>query len=90
MNPKMVALSEDDRAASLAARRRTPAAVPVAAAAAETDELVVVVVPSSEMGDRNPLDVALAVPSVMLVRAAPPKAPLEKERSAKLAGIDDE
>ena len=65
-------------------------AVPVAAAAAETDELVVVVVPSSDMGERNPLDVALAVSSVMLVRAAPPNAPLENERSAKFAGIDDE
>ncbi len=90
MNPNMVALSDDDKAASLAARRRTPAAVPVAAAAAETEELVVVVVPSSDIGDRNPLDVVLAVPSAILVRAAPPKTPLEKERSAKLAGIDDE
>jgi hypothetical protein len=66
--------------------------VPVAAAAAETAVLVVVVVPSSDMGDRNPLDVALGVPSpvILVARAAPPNAPLENERSAKVDGMDDE
>ncbi len=70
----------------------TPAAVPVAAAAAETEVLVVVVVPSSDMGDRNPLDVALGVPSpvILVARAVPANAPLANERSAKLAGMEDE